>query len=83
MIDGENLENLWFNVIVQSFVDLMTKVETGEYAINKKNSIEWMTLDNEKFLVVCDLAGINTSAVVKAKNIIIKENKKRRIWRKK
>ena len=80
---GKNLENFWLNVIIQSFIDLMTKIETGACAINKKNAIEWMDLENKKFLFVCNLADINPKKVIKAKNRILKEKKKYRIYREK
>jgi hypothetical protein len=58
MHDGE--KKLWKEVINMAILDAMNKRLN---ASERKDAFNWLCRDNIDFLIVCDLAGVESSAI--------------------
>ena len=74
MLEGEELELFWNNVIVQSFIDLSNKGDCGEARKNKKDAKRWINIKNKEFLLVCAYADRDPQRLVSAKKELLKGN---------
>jgi len=81
MTEGEALENFWLNVIIQAFIDLSSVATSRASIINKKASNEWMNLNNNNFISVCEYANLDPKKVIKIKKEFLNSDKKIRIFK--
>jgi hypothetical protein len=58
MHDGE--KKLWREVINMAISDAMNRRINASY---RKDALNWFCRDNIDFLIVCDLAGVESSAI--------------------
>jgi hypothetical protein len=74
-VEGEysKYSALWKAVILQAFVDLKSNINRPDTELHRKKAIQWMDLNNQNFLDVCDKADINPFVVCRCKERILKE----------
>ena len=70
---------LWRAVILQAILDRLTQSKRGEDIKARKDAKKWMNVNNNEFLVVCNLARLNPEDVIqKTEKAIFNQEKWRR-----
>ncbi len=69
---------LWRAVILQSILDRLTQSKRGSDILARKNAKNWMKIDNEDFLAVCEFAQLEPDFVLRKANFALVNQSK---WR--
>lgn len=62
------LRNLWRAVVLQALYDVRLKTRTKKMRSARNKALCWINIDNEDFIEVCQLAGVDPFFIVAMKN---------------
>jgi hypothetical protein len=72
--DTGNESALWQAVIIQAILDTLSIATNAHARRYKAQSILWLSLNNKDFILVCEMAGLIPSSVIKIANKAIKRH---------
>jgi hypothetical protein len=72
-IEGEYSKHtaLWKAVILQALIDLKSNMLRPDAELCRKKALQWIDINNQDFLDVCDRAEISPAVVCKCKERIL------------
>jgi hypothetical protein len=76
-VEGEygKYSALWKAVILQALLDLRSNMLRPDTELHRKKAIQWMDMNNQNFLDVCDRADISPIVVYRCKERILRNLK--------